>query len=78
MRRGHLLTAFQRPTMININETHPGRLPTSIIDGRSTDRPLERHQQGPTPHGMRCGCRPPRNIHTIQTFTFIYTEKFFS
>ncbi|EYC20016.1 hypothetical protein Y032_0023g827 [Ancylostoma ceylanicum] len=36
---------------------------------------LKRRQQGVTPHGMRCGCRPPRNIHTVLKKTYTLTVR---
>ncbi|EYB84054.1 hypothetical protein Y032_0323g2473 [Ancylostoma ceylanicum] len=51
--------------MVNINETHPMRLPASIIDRRSSGRPLECRQQGAASRTMRCGYRTPRNIQTV-------------
>ncbi|EYC29997.1 hypothetical protein Y032_0005g2383 [Ancylostoma ceylanicum] len=46
--RGLLLAAFQLPTMININKTHPMQLPASIIYRRSAGQLLEHRQQGAT------------------------------
>ncbi|EYB93970.1 hypothetical protein Y032_0177g607 [Ancylostoma ceylanicum] len=50
--------------MINVNGTHPMRLPASIIDRRSAGRPVENRQQGAASRTMRCGYRTLRNIQT--------------